>query len=193
MSKTRKIGIVREWSRHSVKRQREALTDAGADVIYSIPDECPTWREAVAFVRRGDTVLVELIQLLAEPKSGKVDLPAQDGRDALDEIKERGAVLVETTTGRSTGDGKQRRSLIMDMARSLGSGGRYLTTAQAKANGEKAGIRRGRRKMKFDETTTAKAKAIWESRKLTWETADAQLRLLGWTKHRAYKVFGRRD
>lgn len=188
----RKIGIVREWSRHSAKRQAQALREAGADVIYVIPDECPTWREAVGFVRRGDTVLIELIQLLAEPKSAKVDLPAQDGRDALDEIKERGAVLVETLTERSTADPKQRRALITDMARSLGSGGRYLTTAQAKANGEKAGIRRGRRTATFDEATREKAKAIWDSRKLSWDEADEKLRPLGWTKHRAYKEFGPR-
>lgn len=193
MSKTRTIGIVREWSRHSVKRQREALTEDGVDVIYSIPDECPTWRDAIGFVRVGDTVKVELIQLLPEPKSAKVDQPAQDGRDALDEIRERRAVLVETLTGRSTADPKQRRALIRDMAASLGSGGRYLTSEQARANGEKAGIRRGRPKAKFDDATTTRALAIWESRKLTWEQADALLRPLGWTKHRAYKVFGRRD
>lgn len=165
---------------------------AGATVLYIIPDECRTWREAVRYVRHGDTVLIQWLQLLPEPKSAKVRFPAMDGRDAIEEIEKRGATLVEVGTGRSIADPKQRAALIADMAKSVGAGGRSLSSAQARANGAKA-LRRGRRKAEFPPGTAEKAEQIWHSRKVaTWAEAAALLEPLGYSIHRAHKEFGKR-
>jgi hypothetical protein len=192
MSKTRTIGIVRDWPRHPAKRQEEALRAAGATVILAIPDECATWREAVRLVRKADRVAVALIQLLPEPKSAKVRHPAMDGRDAIEEVERRGGHVYETTTGRSTADAKQRAALIDDMARSVGAGGRSLSSAQARANGEKAGSKRGRPKATFTDEQIAEAKSVWKSRDVkTWRDA-AKLLPKGFTTDRAFKLFGPR-
>lgn len=194
MSKARTIGIVRNWPRHSVERQTRAVTAAGATVVYTIPDECPTWREALRFVRNGDRVAIEFIQLLPEPKSAKVRHPAMDGRDAIEEIERRGGRLFETSTKRGTADPKQRRALIDDMAKSVGSGGRSLSSEQARVNGAKAGDRRGRKRDPIVDENKEAAANIWYSRKVaTWDDADALLRPLGWTKYRANKELGPRD
>ena len=192
MSKTRTIGIVRDWPRHSVDRQRCAVEGAGATIVYTIPHECPTWRDALRFVRKGDCVLIELIQLLPEPKSARVRHPAMDGRDAIEEIERRGGYLIETATKRSTADAKQRAALIADMARSVGAGGRSLSSEQARANGAAAGDRRGRPKAIFSEAEIEAARKVWESRKVErWQDA-AKLLPKGFTVYRAAKMFGPR-
>ena len=191
--RTRTIGIVRDWPRNPVARQVRAVEAAGATVVYSIPDECPTWRDAVRFVRKGDCVLVELIQLLPEPRSAKVRHPAMDGRDAIEEIERRGGYLIETTTNRSTADPKQRAALITDMAKSVGSGGRSLSSEQARANGARAGDKRGRPPKVISDADKALAKTLWESRKLkTWGAVAAVLpgEVTVWDCH---KWWGGRD
>ncbi len=186
------IGIVRDWPRHPVARQVKAVEAAGATVVYSIPDECKTWREAVRYVRAGDAVAVELIQLLPEPKSDKVRHPAMDGRDAIEEIERRGGHLIEVATRRSTADAKQRRALIEDMAKSVGAGGRSLSSEQARINGAKAGSGRGRKPAAFTDAEIEAARKVWESRKVErWQDAE-KLLPKGFTVWRARKLFGPR-
>lgn len=190
---TRIIGIVRDWPRHPAARQAKAVEAAGASIVYSIPDECPTWREAVRFVRNGDGVAVELIQLLPEPKSRKVPHPAMDGRDAIEEIEARGGHVIETETKRTTADPKQRKALIADMAKSVGAGGRSLSSEQARSNSLQAVRKRGRRKAEFTDDERKQAKAIWESWKVkTYKDAKRLLKPLRYSIHRAFKEFGPR-
>jgi len=116
-----------------------------------------------------------------------------DGRDAIEEVERRGGSIVEIGSTRSTADPKQRRQLIEDMARSVGAGGRSLSSEQARANGAKAGSKRGRRPADITEEKRKAAKAIWESRRVaTWEAAAALLRPLGYSTARAHKEFGPR-
>jgi len=193
MSKTRIIGIVRDWPRHSVDRQRRAVEGAGATIVYTIPHECPTWRDALRFVRSGDCVLIELIQLLPEPKSARVRHPAMDGRDAIEEIERRGGYLIETATKRNTADAKQRAALIADMAKSVGAGGRSMSSEQARANGAKA-VGRGRKRDPIVDANREAAERIWYSRRIkTWAEAHELLVPLGWTMWRAHKELGPRD
>lgn len=196
MSKrTRKIGIVRPWKgSHPEARQAAALTKWGAEVVFTLGTaEAPTWREAVRLVRPGDVVGLEWLQLLPEPRGPKNRHPAMDGRDAIEEVERRGGSIVEIGSKRTTADPKQRRQLIEDMARSVGAGGRSLSSEQARANGEKAGSKRGRRPAVFDDAKKKQARAIWESRRvLTWKDAAALLRPLGYSTARAHKEFGPR-
>ncbi len=196
MSKrNRKIAIVRPWKPgHPEARQLAAVREWGADVVLTIPDECSTWRDAMRLVRKDDVTGIEWLQLLAEPKSAKVRHPAMDMRDAIEAIEERGGVLVEIGTGRSTADKAQRAAMITDAARSLGAGGRSLSSEQARINGAQAGSKRGRpRDPRADANKEAAAK-IWHSRKVaTWKDADVLLRPLGWTMYRANKELGPRD
>ncbi len=196
MSKrTRKIGIVRPWKgSHPEKRQADALEKWGAEVAFTLGTaEAPTWREVVRLVRPGDVVGIEWLQLLPEPRGPKNRHPAMDGRDAIEEVERRGGSIVEIGSTRTTADPKQRRQLIEDMARSVGAGGRSLSSEQARVNGAKAGSKRGRPKATFADTVTAKAENIWHSRKVaTWADAEKLLRPLGYSTARAHKEFGPR-
>lgn len=191
MRQPRTIGIVRDWPRHPAKRQEELLRKAGATLILTIPHECATWRDAVRLVRKNDRVAVTLIQLLPEPKSAKIRHPAMDGRDAIEAIEGKIAHVYETSTGRSTADAKQRAALIDDMARSVGAGGRSLSSEQARANGSKSRSR-GRPKAEFTPEQIEDARKVWESRKVErWQDAE-KLLPKGFTIWRARKMFGPR-
>lgn len=186
--RTRTIGIAREWPRYPAKRQEDELRAAGATVVYTIPHECPTWRDAFRFIRKNDMVQVVWIQLLAEPKSRDVPHPAMDMRDALDEIRDRTATLVEIKTGRTTADPKQRAALIADGARSLGAGGRSLSSEQARANALTPGRKRGRQPKPEPSTEDKRtARELWKSRDLeTWDEVAARLpgKITVWDCHR---------
>lgn len=193
--RTQKLGIVRPWKgSHPEARQAAALAAWGADTVLTIGSaEAPTWRAIVRLVRPGDVVGIEWLQLLPEPRGPKNRHPAMDGRDAIEEIERRGGSILELGTGRSTTDAKQRRNMIDDMARSVGAGGRSLSSEQARANGAKAGSRRGRPKATFDDAVRQKAETIWHSRKVvTWADAEKLLRPLGYSTARAHKEFGPR-
>lgn len=191
--RTRKIGLCRPWKPgHPEARQLDALRSAGADPILTIPDECPTWRDAIRVVRNGDVVLVQFLQLIAEPKSANVRHPAMDMRDAIEAIEGKGASLTEISTGRSTADARQRAAMIADAAKSLGAGGRSLSSAQARANGAAAGSKRGRPRTTFSEAEIDEARRVWESRKITTWAEAARLLPKGFSVYRAHELFGPR-
>lgn len=138
----RQIGIVRPIGRHKEERQRPALVSAGARLIYVIgKDGYRGWRDIVRQCRKGDTVLVEWLSLLAEPRSASTPMPAMDLRDAIEEFEKRGCVIAETSTGLTTADPAQRKQMIDTAVRSLGFG-RALPSDVARAIGAKAGRRR---------------------------------------------------
>ena len=185
----RKRGFVRPIKKaHTEARQVAALRAAGAGVLYVVgKDGVSGWREFVAALRKGDTVLVEGLSLLAEPRSAKVRYPAMDLRDCLEEIERRGAVWIETHTGRVSTDPAQRKAAIDDAARSLGLG-RALPSDVAREHGAKG----GRRPKVFSEAELAKAKQVWESRKFkTYKDCAAALPK-GFTWVRAFRMFGPR-
>ena len=184
-----KCGFIRPTSQHPERRQIEALRAAGASVLYIVGREGVTgWREMVAQRRRGDLVMVEGLALLAEPKSKTVRWPSQDLRDALEEIERRGAIVVETHTGRRSDVPEDRRIMIELAVQALGAGQRSLPSDVARANGMKA----GRRKKEFTPEDIDKARHIWESRKYkTYKQAAAALPK-GFSMMRAFRMFGPR-
>jgi len=185
------MSIIRPMTGHSEARQRAAVAPHAPSVEYVIGRDCATWRDAVRSVRRGDVIVVEALALLPEPKSRKL-IPSMDMRDAVEEIERRGGSLLEARTGRSSLMTKDRAAMIADAARSLGSGGRSLSSMQARANGAAAGAKRGRPKAEFTPEQIEAARRVWESRKVErWEDA-AKMLPRGFTVWRARKMFGAR-
>lgn len=183
-----KCGFVRPLKGHTEKRQTVALQAAGAGAIYVVGRNCETWRDMAKARRPGDTVLIEALALLAEPKSSAVRWPSQDLRDALEDIERRGAVVVETHTGRRSDDPEQRRSMIEDAVRALGAGQRALPSDVARANGAKG----GRRVKQFPPGVIQEAQRVWESRKYKTYRDAAKALPKGFSMMRAFRMFGPR-
>lgn len=142
------VGVVREMGRHKAPRQLAALLVAGVDPSQHLvlrigrkKADVKSWHDIAKARRPGDRVYIEYLSLLAEPKGPDVPMPAMDLRDAIEEFERRGAVIIETSTGRSTEDRKQRKAMIADAVRSLGFG-RALPSDVARAIGAKAGRRK---------------------------------------------------
>ncbi len=183
-----KRGFVRPMSQHKDKRQIEALRAAGVGAIYVVGKNCETWMDMTKALRPGDHVMVEALALIAEPKGPAVRWPSQDMRDALEEIERRGAIVIETHTGRRSDNAEQRRAMIADAVRALGAGQRALPSDVARANGAKG----GRRAKQFAPDVIEKARVVWESRKHKTYKDAAKALPKGFSMMRAFRMFGPR-
>jgi hypothetical protein len=184
-------GLIRAFKqRHPADRQRRALTAAGAHVLYEIGrDGCESWRNAVASLRRGDVLYVEAIALLPDERvKGKIQ-PAVDLIEALDEIRDKGAVVIETSTGRRSDSKADLMAMRADAIKALGAGGRSLPSKKARENGSKG----GRRAKVFSDADLRRAELVWNGLKRwpRWEDARDALPK-GFTVHRAHKLWGAR-
>lgn len=101
--------------------------------------------------RAGDTIWIEDLALLAEPKSKDVRSPVNDLRDAIEQIEaikskdgKLVVTLIEVSSGRSNRDPTQRREMIAEAAWKITAGGRRLPSDQARENGRKGWGRRKR-------------------------------------------------
>lgn len=184
-------GFVREFKqRHPAQRQRLALLRADVSGIYEVgQDGCSSWRDAVRSLRRGDVLCIEALALLPDERvPGKLQ-PAADLVEALDEIRDKGAVVLETSTGRRSDNREELKAMRADAIRALGAGGRSLPSAKAKENGGKG----GRRPTVFSDRDMERAESVWHNLKKfpRWEDAKAALPK-DFTSHRAYKLWGPR-
>jgi hypothetical protein len=184
-------GFVRAFKqRHPATRQRQALLNAGVSIIYEIgEDGCMSWRAAVRSLRKGDELHIEALALLPdERKPGKVQ-PAADLIEALDEIRDKGAVVVETSTGRRSDNREELKAMRADAIKALGAGGRSLPSAKAKENGGKG----GRRPKQFSARDMERAELVWNAIKKYPRWQDVRSALPeGFTADRAYKLWGAR-
>jgi len=183
-------GFIRAFKqRHTPARQLASITAAGAVIIYEVgKDGCESWRTAVASLRRGDFLYIEALALLPDERA-KGRQPAVDLINALDDIRDKGAVLIETSTGRRSDNKAELMAMRADAIKSLGAGGRSLPSAKAKANGGKG----GRRPKVFSEAEMRRAELVWNSLKKypRWEDAKAALPK-DFSTYRAFKLWGAR-
>lgn len=184
----RKAGFVRPLPpRHPRDRQELSVTQAGALAIFVVDKDVT--RDMISSVRRnGDTLYIEALALLAEPKSKACKYPSADLIEACDVLTDRGVTIVESSTGRSSANKAEYRAMKKDALTAIAKGGRALPTKQARANGKKG----GRTATIFTADTIEKARQIWKSRDVkTW--ADVKTKLpKGFTVHRAHKLWGPR-
>ena len=157
--------------------------------MYEIGRDVDSWREVVRSLRRGDFLYVEALALLPDERvTGKIQ-PASDLIEALDEIRDRSAVLIEANTGRRSDRKEELKAMRADAIKALGAGGRSLPSAKAKANGGKG----GRRPTMFSEADMRRAELVWNGLKKwpRWQDAKAALPN-GFTTDRAFKLWGAR-
>lgn len=177
-----KRGLVREHPRLRSSTQIRALEANGFDPIYDLGPNC-SLADALKSIRPGDVVGVARLWVVAEPKRrGR----RQALYRAVDEIEERGASILELDTGRSTTDPKQRDAMIREAAEAVTRAGRGLSLRRNKG-------KTGRPAVDFSRPVFDQAKSVWESRRYpTWKDVAAALPK-GFTVHRAYKLWGKRN
>lgn len=181
------IGVVREHRRLKAKGQRERLVQDGCRAVLDISVKGGHTREDLERLVRGGTV-VKLVHtfLLAEPKSKrKAGGRRKDLLDAMARIEKRGGTIKDVDSGLTTANNEHRYALIALATEQLARDGRGL---RSHING-----RLGRPIKTHPPDVWAKAKTIWESRKLkTWDDTREPLKALGLTPRDVWKKFGAR-
>lgn len=129
--------------------------------------------------------------------------PTHDLTLALDEIKDRAALVAEVNTGATTADKAAWRKALAKGLDNVSNGRRSLDRKRAKAMAKKSAVVRSAKgivKLWTDDNPTARARrerwdAVWKSAKFkTWEDARAALpeELRAVSQATLRRIFGRR-
>lgn len=164
------ICVTRSLSRYPASAQRDALSACGCGTWFDLAERGERAR-FVGSIRRGDTIHVRHLHLLAEPKRRTDDVPRLTLWAILFEIEDRGAVIREISTGRSTASKRERDMMIRDALEVLTKGARANAARQARENGKLGG-----RKRKWQREKVEAAAAVWFDDKLSGDALDAALR-----------------
>mgnify|MGYP003393277942 CR=1 FL=1 len=181
-------GWLRASRRHSAETQREALIDAGASVVYDASQT--TIESFIAALRKpkkgasGDVVLVTSLGRLANRREGITE--------AVRAIHKVGAVVLETSTGRSSNDAANILEMLDEALDELRADRRTHSKARAKELGKLGGKARAAQ-AEADRTSIADALVAWRDLKLTTAEALDTGYMRGWTSSTAYRVLKSRN
>lgn len=182
-----KIGIIRVISGHPEERQRTALRAAGAQRIAVISKHLSR-DQIVSALRPGDTLFVEYLGLLAEPRGKRRSLPSEDFTDCILFVTgERYATIIETHTGRTSADKAVWRKGVREALESIRRGGRKLVHAAKQSPGP--------RPRQFHEPDWWEARAIWYSGEPEYATVAKAVAAMPepFTRDDGYAEFGPRN
>src|SRR3990167_5252499 len=165
--------------------QRKAMTEHGIDKIIQEGGKKPngTRSDLLRMRAPGRVIAIQHLFLLADPKAKrKRGGTRKDLWKAIDAWEADGGIFWELSTGLRSDNRRQRDEMTREAVEALARG-RHKTDR---------GDKRGRPKKEFDDTTKAKGKAVWESRKYkTWDEAAERLPA-GMTVWDAYALWGKR-
>lgn len=194
--KDRKTSIrafVRPGKRHSEARQIASVIDAGATSVYVegkarpsriingatviwLPDARETWLRSI---RSGDDVLIAT--------AGRIGPTRCEIARTLTDIHERGAVLIEASSGRRSNDPAAAPFLMLDAVNELTADrGARFTSETGRAASAKAS------RPSPDRMGITAARQIWRDTAGHPTTTTALDAMPGWTIRAAYIHFGKR-
>lgn len=178
--------ITRGWIRASksmsARAQYKAMADAGVTAIYDADKSGLGLDVCIRSLRPGDTLGVTTADRLAGTRKAI--------RVALDQIRERGAVLVELKTGRRSDRADDVASMVLDAVDEIAADGRRLTRGEAQRLGKLGGeaLRKA-----LDETRLPEreARRIWRTNG-NWSNMECLNHMPGWSQDAAYRHLGTR-
>lgn len=179
-------GFSRKHPRHTLGTQEKALRERGAAVVFVADEHRDLTRENfLKALRKGDTLVIWRLFLLAEPRKKTRDNPRQDLWSVLADLRKRNVTVLEAATGRVSSDQAQRDAMLAEAIEMLTYGGRGHSVT-AKINGSKG----GRPSVQFTPDETKKAEAAWFDVRYERNEDAAKHFPEGFTVARAYKQFG---
>lgn len=179
---------IRERPHHRASAQLAALSEHGCGAIFDASN--PNARdEMLASIRRGDVVKVRHVHLLAIPKKRTDDQPRRDLWRIIHAIEDRGATILEISTGRSSANQRERDMMIADAIEVIARGVRALPRKIAQQNGKLGGRPKARIKPEQSEA----ARELWfDSPDVVGKHLRQCLRRVGYSLARCYREFGPR-
>lgn len=182
------VCIIRALPRYPEGPQRAELEASGCGVTFDLSKRGARV-EMLNTLRRGDVVKVRHALLLAEPKRLSTDNPRRDLWAIIAQIEERGATVLEVSTGRTTANVSDRDAIIADAIERLTKGARAYNRKRAVEHGKLGG-----RPKKDVAKGEADARRLWFDPDLKdRERLRRLLKPTGWSISRCYQVFKGRD
>lgn len=179
------ICVVRALPRYPASVQTDALEASGCGQTIDIA----TGRaRLIETLRKGDVVKVWKLHLLAEPKRRTDDNPRRDLWAILHQIEDRGATVLELSTGRTSSDHRQRDLMIADAVEILTRGQHAVARKIAAQNG----LNGGRPPTKISDEQRDRARALWFDLKVYGVDLRRILKAEKYTLARCYREFGPR-
>jgi hypothetical protein len=166
----RQICVIRSLSRYPGGAQRDALAGCGCGDWHDLAERGARTR-LLDTLRRGDTVHVRNLHLIAEPKRQTNDNPRLDLWWIVQQIEARGVVIVELSTGFRSDNPAERDKMLMRAIEVVTKGAKANRSAVARRNGAKGG-----RKRKWSRKQVEAAAPVWFDVKLSGDDLDKALR-----------------
>lgn len=183
ISTTRHLrGYVRPLPRLTAAGQTEALTLHGIalDRIYVEGHGPETLDALIRALRKGESVAVMRLHILAPPKLRTADRPRRAMWDAIKRIEAKGAHIFEVESGRSTSNKSERDDMIADAIEALTHSGR----SPRRRDGA------GRPPKVFAPEQIEQARTAWFDLRHRTNKAAIAASPKGWAMSRSYKTFG---
>lgn len=187
LSKAR-CGYVQSVPRHPASGQRAALEPYQLGQIFDEDQEEGARSRMVDQLRRNDVVHITHLHLYAKRVARTNHNMRLDLWQALRDLEDHGGSIVETSTGRTTADRKQRDDMIRDAIEILTRGHKARASTIARKNGMKG----GRPPKVLTAEQKEAARAAWINPKLAGAKLRQVVRRCGYSIARCYSEFGPR-
>ena len=181
VNKRKLRGYVRHLLRIPASGQRAKLIDYGipTDKIYTEGENGESLDALVRSLRKGESVAVIRMHMLAAPKTRTSDTPRRALWSAVHAIESKGATVLEVDSGRYTGNSRDRDAMIADAIEQITHSGRTPRKQDVP----------GRPRIQFSDEETETARRLWfDLRYKTNEEAFAAIKrkVRRWTMARCY-------
>lgn len=175
-------GYVRPLGRLTASGQLSRLAEYGLlrDRVYVEGEGPETLDAMIKALRKGESVVVVRLHVLAPPKLRTADRPRRALWDAIKRIEAKGCHIIELETNRSTSLKLDRDDMIADAIEALTHAGR----APRSRDGA------GRPPKQFTPEQIEAARVAWFDLRHRTNTAAIRAGPAGWSATRYYKTFG---
>lgn len=182
------ICVTREKPRYPAAAQRAALEPAGCGDWAELSDKDGV-RDLLDRLRRGDIVKLRHLHLLVPVKKRTDENPRRDLWQIIHLIEDRGATILEVSTGRSSANQRERDMMIADAIEVITRGARAISAKLARENGKRG----GRPPAVIKDEQREAARAYWFERpEIVGKRLRQCLKRLGYSVARCYREFGPR-
>lgn len=175
-------GYVRPLGRMTASGQLARLAERGLtrDRVYVEGDGPETLDGLIRALRKGESVLVVKLHVLAPPKLRTADRPRRALWGAIKRIEAKGAHIIEVETNRSTATKSERDDMIADAIEALTHAGRSPRSRDGA----------GRPPKTFTPEVIEQARVAWFDIRHRTNAAAIRAGPSGWAMTRYYKTFG---